>query len=193
MYVFLPARNLSKMPYRAYTEETLATALFDITDNGMSQYEAAQKHGVPQSTLSKRLRGQQSRKEVIQPAQRLSASQETRLVKWLLRQESLGYALSHSQLRSCVQGHLQQQGDTKPLGKNWTLKFLKRHSELSTKIGRRQEANRFDAFTPKAVHWYFDIREKEYGWIKPENTVNVDEGGIMASFGEFSTRFIRHN
>lgn len=181
------------MPYRAYTEENLAAALFDITDNGMSQYEAAQKHGVPQPTLSKRLRGQQSRKEVIQPAQRLSASQETRLVKWLLRQESLGYALSHSQLRSCVQGLLQQQGDTKPLGKNWTLKFLKRHSKLSTKIGRRQEANRFDAFTPKAVHWYFDIREKEYGWIKPENTVNVDEGGIMAGFGEFSTRLIRHN
>ncbi|RYC79316.1 hypothetical protein BFJ63_vAg17801, partial [Fusarium oxysporum f. sp. narcissi] len=34
-----------------------------------------------------------------------------------------------------------------------------------------------------AVKWYFDIRESEYGWIKPENTVNVDEGGIMAGFG----------
>ncbi|KAJ0133719.1 hypothetical protein HZ326_23224 [Fusarium oxysporum f. sp. albedinis] len=45
-------------------------------------------------------------------------------------------------------------------------------------MGRRQEANRFDSFTPKAVHWYFDIREGQYGWIKPENTVNVDEGGL---------------
>ncbi|RKK65519.1 hypothetical protein BFJ68_g18651, partial [Fusarium oxysporum] len=27
------------------------------------------------------------------------------------------------------------------------------------------------------------IRESEYGWIKPEKTVNVDEGGIMAGFG----------
>ncbi|KAL9564033.1 hypothetical protein ACKAV7_011807 [Fusarium commune] len=34
-----------------------------------------------------------------------------------------------------------------------------------------------------AVNWYFDIRESEYGWIKPENTVNVNEGGIMAGFG----------
>ncbi|RKL03276.1 hypothetical protein BFJ70_g17301 [Fusarium oxysporum] len=34
-----------------------------------------------------------------------------------------------------------------------------------------------------AVNWYFGIRESEYGWIKPENTVNVDEGGIMAGFG----------
>ncbi|EXA29442.1 hypothetical protein FOVG_19081 [Fusarium oxysporum f. sp. pisi HDV247] len=36
----------------------------------------------------------------------------------------------------------------------------------------------FDSFTPKAVHWYFDIRDGQYGWIKPENTVNVDEGGL---------------
>ena len=55
-----------------------------------------------------------------------------------------------------------------------------------TKLRKRQEASRFDGFAPKAVNWYFDIRETEYGWIKPENTVNVDEGGIMASFGTFS-------
>ncbi|RKL12534.1 hypothetical protein BFJ70_g16201 [Fusarium oxysporum] len=46
------------------------------------------------------------------------------------------------------------------------------------KIGKRQEASRFNCFTPTAVNWYFDIREREYGWIKPENTVNVDEGGL---------------
>jgi hypothetical protein len=112
-------------------------------------------------------------------------------------QESLGYALTHSQLRSCVEALLRQQGDNKPLGKHWTTRFLKRHSKLSTKLGKRQEAARFDGFTPKAVNWYFDIRENEYGWIKPENTVNVDEGGIMAGFGNSSTSslraFIGHN
>ncbi|OBS20276.1 hypothetical protein FPOA_20867 [Fusarium poae] len=50
-------------------------------------------------------------------------------------------------------------------------------------MGRRQEAKRFDSFTPKAVHWYFDIRDGQYGWIKPKNTVNVDKGGIMTGFG----------
>jgi hypothetical protein len=71
------------------------------------------------------------------------------------------------------------------VGHNWVPKFIRRHPELRTKVGRRQEANRFNSFTPKAVHWYFDIREKEYGWIRPENTVNVDEGGIMAGFGKY--------
>ena len=70
------------------------------------------------------------------------------------------------------------------MGRNWIKKFVQLHSELRTKRGRRQEANRFDSFTPKAVNWYFDIREKEYGWIKPENTVNIDERGIMVGYGK---------
>ncbi|KAM4058258.1 DDE superfamily endonuclease [Hirsutella rhossiliensis] len=69
------------------------------------------------------------------------------------------------------------------MGRNWVSKFINRHPDIKNKRGRRQEANRFNAFTPRAVHWFFDIREKEYGWIKPENTVNVDEGGIMSGFG----------
>ncbi|KAM5529144.1 transposase [Fusarium oxysporum f. sp. phaseoli] len=55
---------------------------------------------------------------------------------------------------------------------------MKRHPSIKTKIGKRQEASRLNCFTPTAVNWYFDIREREYGWIKPENTVNVDEGGL---------------
>ncbi|EGU88710.1 hypothetical protein FOXB_00772 [Fusarium oxysporum f. sp. conglutinans Fo5176] len=170
------------MVRRNYTEDDVAEAILDTTDRGLSQNEAAQKRGVPQSTISGRLSGQASRNERIQAQQRISKSQEETLVRWVLRQESLGYAPSHSQLRACVEAILQRRGDNGPLGKHWTTRFVKRHLQLSTKLGRRQEAARFDGFTPKAVNWYFDIRENEYGWIKPENTVNVDEGGIMAGF-----------
>ena len=83
-------------------------------------------------------------------------------------------------------GLLRRQGEHPELGRNWVARFINRRTDLKTKMGRRQEAKRFDAFTPKAVHWYFDIREGQYGWIKPENTVNVDEGGIMTGFGKYS-------
>ncbi|KAF6515691.1 hypothetical protein HZS61_004432 [Fusarium oxysporum f. sp. conglutinans] len=53
---------------------------------------AAQKNGVPPTTLSDRLRGLPSKSEVTQPAQLLSKSEESRLVTWVLRQEALGYA-----------------------------------------------------------------------------------------------------
>ncbi|KAM4062451.1 helix-turn-helix, psq domain-containing protein [Hirsutella rhossiliensis] len=47
------------------------------------------------------------------------------------------------------------------MGRNWVSKFINRHPDIKNKRGD----------------------EKEYGWIKPENTVNVDEGGIMSGFG----------
>jgi hypothetical protein len=76
-------------------------------------------------------------------------------------------------------------GRERPIGVHWLARFMKRHPPIKTKIGKRQEASRFNPFTPTAVNWYFDIRESEYGWIKPENTVNVDESRIMAGFGEY--------
>ncbi|KAJ4176326.1 hypothetical protein NW759_17773 [Fusarium solani] len=171
------------MPQTPYTEDDVIEAMLDVTDNGLSQHEAAQKHGMPQTTLSDRLRGIPPKPEVTHPAQLLSKSQETRLVTWILRQEALGYAPSHSQVRATVAALLRQQGRERPIGVHWLARFMKRHLSIKTKIGKRQEASRFNCFTPTAVNWYFDIREKEYGWIKPENTVNVDEGGIMAGFG----------
>jgi hypothetical protein len=90
-------------------------------------------------------------------------------------------------------GLLRQQGERPNLGRNWVTKFINRRADLKTKIDRRQEAKSFDSFTPKAVHWYFDIREGQYGWIKPENTVNVDEGGIMTGFGKHSPLFLANS
>ena len=107
------------------------------------------------------------------------------MVTWILRQEALGYAPSHSQVRATVAALLRQQGRERPIGVHWVARFVKRHPTIKAKIWKRQEASRFNSFTPMALNWYFDIRESEYGWIKPENTVNVDEGGIMAGFGEY--------
>jgi hypothetical protein len=131
------------------------------------------------------MRGRPAREDVLQPAQRLSESQEARLKKWILRQEALGFAPSHTAFRTMAEGLLKQQGDSPPLGKNWVTAFLSRHPDVKSKKGRRIEASRFNGFTPLAVKWFFDIRESEYAWIKPELTHNVDKGGIMASFRAF--------
>ena len=124
--------------------------------------------------------------------QHLSKNQEAQLVTCILRQESLGYAPSHGQIRACVMALQKQQGSKLGVGRNWVSKFIKRHAELKSKVGRRQEANRFNSFTPKAVHWLFGIREKEYSWIRPEQTINVDEGGLMAGYGKYLTIGIQY-
>ncbi|KAL9562904.1 hypothetical protein ACKAV7_013090 [Fusarium commune] len=170
------------MPQLSYTEENVIQAMLDVTDNGLSQNQTAQKNGVPQTTLSDRLRGLPSRSEITQPAQLLSKSQESRLIIWILRQEALGYAPSHSQVRATVAALLRQQGRERHISIHWLARFIKRHPDIKTKVGKRQEATRFNSFTLIAVNWYFGIRESKYGWIKRENTVNINKGGIIAGF-----------
>ena len=165
-----------------YSEDDVAEAIFDVIDRGLSVRKAAVYRGIPRATLYNRIKGTETKKDQFQPFQRLSQTQEDRISQWILRQEALGFAPSHRQLRLVIDSLLHRQGEIEPVGKNWIKRFISRRPELKTKIGRVQEAVRFDAFTSKAVNWYFDIRE-QFDWIKPENTVNVDEGGIMAGFG----------
>ncbi|KAM4067892.1 helix-turn-helix, psq domain-containing protein [Hirsutella rhossiliensis] len=94
----------------------MANAIIDVTKNGLSQYRAAQKYDIPQQSISDRLKGQVALADQIQPRQLLSKSQEARLVSWILRQESLGYAPSHSQIRACVEALMKQLNNDRTVG-----------------------------------------------------------------------------
>lgn len=82
----------------------------------------------------------------------LSPEQEQHLLDWILKQESLGYAPSHGVVRACAEELLRRSGATPEVSKNWLNRFLKCHKEVvSSKLGKRQEPQRFDSFTHKAV------------------------------------------
>ena len=137
-----------------YTEEDVANALFDIIDNGMSLNKASEKHNIPTSTLSARRNGciAKSDPEGQLSNSRLSTIQEDRIIEWILRQERLGCAPSHAQVRSVVTKVLVRTGDDDPVGKKWVERFIMRRPEIQNKVGRMQEALRFNEFTPKAVN-----------------------------------------
>jgi hypothetical protein len=122
-----------KMSSTSYAVNYVIDAILDVTDHRLSQYRAAQKHGVPPATLSDRLRALQSKSEATQPAQLLSKSQETRLVTWILRQEYLGYGPSHSQIRATVAAFLRQQDQEVTIGVHWISRFMKRHLAIKRK------------------------------------------------------------
>lgn len=135
-----------------YEQSQIYDAAYAVTDEGLTPYTAAKMYGVPKTTLLKQMEDTRPSNEQIQPAQRLSRDQEEDIVKWILRQEKLGYAPTGSFVRSLVTSLLVENGDTKPLGKNWVDNFKKRHPEIISKMGRKQEAERFSSFTPKAVN-----------------------------------------
>ena len=78
-----------------YTEGDIENALADLT-RGVSVAAAANRHGVPRSTLRGRISGAQSHRYAHDNDQRLSAVQEDQLEQWILRQEALGYAPTHA-------------------------------------------------------------------------------------------------
>jgi hypothetical protein len=137
---------------KGYSEDDIADAIFAITDKGLSQNQAALCYGVPRSTIQSSLNGQRAEADQIQSNQRIAHDEEVKIRNWALWQESLGYGLSHNQIRAGVEVLFKQRGDNTPLGMNWVNKFVNKYSELKTKIGRVQETVRSEAFTPKAVN-----------------------------------------
>jgi hypothetical protein len=89
-----------------YTEDDLADAILAVTDEGLSQNQAAQRYGIPLRTLSNRISGRGAQSDQIQPNQRINSDEEARIKQWVLRQESLGHGLSHGQIRAAVEALL---------------------------------------------------------------------------------------
>jgi len=99
-----------------YTENDVQNALANVR-NGVALATAATRNGVPRNTLRGRLGGAQSCRYAHEDEQRLSTVQEQNLERWILRQEALGYAPTHAQVRAIANGILRQKGDDKPLEK----------------------------------------------------------------------------
>ncbi|KAM5528610.1 hypothetical protein FOXYSP1_19091 [Fusarium oxysporum f. sp. phaseoli] len=66
LYVQQPLRIVFRMTSTSYPEGGFVDCILDVTDNGLLQNRAAQKRGIPQTTLYDRLRGMPSRTEVTQ-------------------------------------------------------------------------------------------------------------------------------
>ena len=164
-----------------YTENDIQNALADI-QNGRALRTAATVHGVPRNTVRGRLNGAQSCRYAHEDKQRLSTVQEERLERWILRQEALGYAPTHAQLRAIASGILRHQGDDKSLGKKWTQHFLERHPAVKTKLGRRTDWERINAATPDNIRKFFKLYDT-VSWIPPRRRYNADENGIMEGQG----------
>ena len=162
-------------------EGAIQNAVNDVLD-GVSFRQAALRHGVNRQTVANRILGMESRQEAHASEQRLTPDQEQSLVHWILTQEALGYAPSHGLVKELAQRLLQAAGITKPLGKDWLKAFKKRNPAIRTKMGKRIEYKRINGASSEAINTWFDLYET-LAWIKPDNTYNTDEAGIMEGMG----------
>ena len=102
----------------SYTEADVAAAIDDILD-GKGIRLAARDHGIPRTTIANRIKGIDTHQKASQDLQRLSPNLEAKLAQFVLSQESLGYAMTHAQIKGIAQKILASGGDLKPLGRHW--------------------------------------------------------------------------
>jgi hypothetical protein len=116
-------------------ENAISFAIKDVQD-GVSQRKAAERWGVPRSTLQKRLSGSQPRSNANEHLQRLSKQQESHMVRWILIQSNLGLPPTHQEVREFATRVIKVGGDDEPLGKRWIEGFLRRNPEVRTARGK---------------------------------------------------------
>ena len=167
-----------------YTAEDLDNAVQDVK-SGTSYRKASAKWGIPYTTLYQRANGHtSSRKESQQHRQRLSNTQETALVSWILAQAELGLAPTHQQVRHFAQKILANGDDHQPLGKHWMEGFFKRNPAVRTLKSKKISSARVTSVTAKSIQDLFDrLGNPTIRNIPPQHRYNMDETGIMEGQG----------
>ena len=137
-----------------YTENDLLNALADI-QRGTAAAKAAKLWSVPRTTLRNRLRGAEPLKVAMAHCQRLSPSQEESLAQWIRIQGTIGYPPTHATIRFIASRILANDGDLKPLGRNWMEGFLKRNPSVKTMKGKSIESARLTNANVKIIQDFF--------------------------------------
>ena len=152
---------------------------------------AARELNISRGTLQHRFNGRVSRSISHSEAQALTSAEEDELVRWITQLTITGYPPRHDTLWSMAETIRKRRiplltngtpnlFEYQLLGKDWMKLFLKRHTELKTRIGRAIDAARVKDTSKEALMIWFNafqqtIQEKE---ILPENTYNFDESGF---------------
>jgi hypothetical protein len=136
----------------ANREQRIQQAIQDYqTSSNTSIRAAAAANDVDYSTLSRRLKGQLPRSIARQVQQLLSNEQETLLKRWILDLEAQGHAPSFNTVRELAAVVSRSSGGLNKVGKNWLFRFLQRHPEIASKVGKKADTRRVDGTTPEAL------------------------------------------
>jgi hypothetical protein len=165
------------------SESAINSAIADI-ESGISLRKAAQRWGIPRSTLHRRVHGAVTRNEANKHNQRLSKQQESSLVQWIISQGDLGFAPTHQQVREFAARIVKAGGDDQPLGKAWMEGFLRRNPEVRTLRGKPIDSCRLNGATTKIIKEFFALLKiPEIENIPPDNRYNMDETGLLEGRG----------
>ena len=130
----MTAKQGQSIPY----EERVCLAVQACHADGRSAREAARTYDIPHSTVANRLNGVPSRRDAQMNNRKLTATEETALVQWILSMDERGMPPTVAYTRRMANLLLSERGqDT--VGENLVRKFVSRHDEIKAKYSRRYD------------------------------------------------------
>src|SRR5450432_3088622 len=147
---------------------------------------AARAYDVSWKTLSRRARGQLSRRDRRSPNCKLTATEELTLVQWILSMDQRGLAPRPDSVRQMADLLLQKRSNSNSnpisqVGQNWVYNFVQRHKALQTRYNRKYDYQRAKCEDPQVIKDWFRLVKNmiaKYG-IQEEDIYNFDETGFQ--------------
>jgi len=151
---------------------------------------AARSYDVPESTLRSRIRGKQARRDTRPPNTKLTATEETTLVQWILSMDQRGLAPRPESVRQMADLLLQKRSNSNSnsdlnsstkVGGKWVYNFVQRHQALQTRYNRKYDYQRAKCEDPRIIKDWFRLVQHtiaQYG-IDNHDIYNFDETGFQ--------------
>ena len=147
---------------------------------------AARMYDVSHTTLTRRYHGIPSQSNFTSPNRKLTTSEESALVDWILSMDTRGMPPTQALVRQMAEillaERVQDASTEKPdIGKRWVLNFLSRHPELKSKYNRKYDYQRAKCEDPEIVNAWFQLVQDtiiKYG-IVDTDIYNFDEIGFQ--------------
>jgi hypothetical protein len=146
---------------------------------------AASAYDVPESTLRGRVNGVAPRRDFVPSNRKLTQTEETTLVEWILSMDQRGLAPTADIVRQManllLQKRSQNQVNPPTVGRLWVHNLVQRHPALKSQYNRKYDYQRAKCEDPALIRaWFKLIRNtiSKYG-ILDEDIYNFDETGFQ--------------
>lgn len=183
---------------QGWESAAMAAAIDDVRSGRMGYQAANTVHGVPKSTLERRVKNGNKvatgESKVLGAKQRVfSDDMENELERYILRMEELFFGLTVTDIRRLAFELAERNNIAHPFnksvglaGEDWASSFLRRHTRLSIRSPEATSAARARGFNRATVGEFFTLLEQIQNkhHFGPTRIFNVDETGLTTVQGK---------
>lgn len=176
--------NLRGDGYKSYDAISLEKAIVAV-ENGDSIRKAAEKYGVPRSTLYDHCKGKYQTSSKCGAKPYLTAAEEEELVSFLDKSSRIGYPYTRKQVLALVQQILDSKNINTKVSNGWWERFQQRHPAIRLRSAMPLSVARAKATDYEVLDNYFDMLKETLesnGIINNASCIyNCDESGFPLS------------